>query len=95
MNNSHCDLSKENRFTRYYGLQDFPEAMFLIETEFFENSTDMKTKTNSSPKGIVFVLGIFAVLLLVSFLELSVYRFLSKEVSDPNSQVSQSTLLEN
>ena len=34
MKNHYSDFSSEPKFTRYYGLNDFPEAMFLIEAEW-------------------------------------------------------------
>ncbi|MDJ0570080.1 MAG: hypothetical protein QNJ53_13695 [Pleurocapsa sp. MO_192.B19] len=88
MKNYHSDFSSKPKFTRYYGFNDFPEAMFLIEAECFDDTpVEPKTHTESSKKGIIFALGVIATLgFICTIVVLSVfqlYRFLEITPASP------------
>ncbi len=74
------------KFTRYYGLSDFPSAMFLIEAECFTPPADKTTNTESKAKGIILVLGMIVTLIVLSVFQL--YR--SLEVTPANPEIAKS-----
>lgn len=86
MKNYHSDFSLSPKFTRYYGLNDFPEAMFLIEAESFEPPADITTNTEPSTKGIMFALGMTVSLIILSVFQL--YR--SLEVTPAKPEIPKS-----
>ncbi len=86
MKNHPSDLSSSPKFTRYYGLSDFPEAMFLIEAECFTPPAEKTTNTESNAKGIILALGMIVTLIVLSVFQL--YR--SLEVTPANSEITQS-----
>ena len=87
MSNHYSDFSSSPKFTRYYGLSDFPEAMFLIEAEGFTPPEDKTISTKSHPQGILFALGMTATLILLSAFQL--YR--SFEVTPAQTEIASST----
>ncbi len=89
MKNNHINFSSEPEFTKYYGLSDFPEAMFLIEAECFASPADTTTNTESSTKGIIFGLGMVVTLIVLSVLQL--YR--SIELTPANPEITKSRKL--
>ncbi len=86
MKNNHSNCSSEPKFTKYYGLSDFPEAMFLIEAECFTSPADTTNNTESSTKGIILGLGMIVTLIVLSVFQL--YR--SLELTPANPEITKS-----
>ena len=80
------DFSSQPKFIRYYGLDDFPEAHFLIESEFFDTSLDETNNTESFLKEIFFALGIITILVVLSVCQL----YLALEVTQSKPKNTQS-----
>ena len=87
MTNYNSDFSSQPRYyDRYYRLNSVPEALFLIEAECFDTSTDTTTHNKSSQQGIIFGWGLLATLLIVSGFQ--VVR--SEDVTPANSPITTS-----
>ena len=86
MKNYYSDFSSQPKFTRYYGLNNFPEAHFLIEAECFESSVDTINKTKSSAKGILFALGAIITLVVLSVFQL----YIALEVVQSSPKITKS-----
>lgn len=69
-NKHDSNFSSKLKLIKYYGLDEFSEALFLVEAESFDSLTDKKNQGESFPKGIIFALGIIATLVVLSVLQL-------------------------
>ena len=86
MTNHNSDFLPELKFTEYYQLKSVPAMMFLIEAECCDTPADKASNIESSAKGIIFALGMTAILILLSVFQL--YR--SLEVTPANPEMISS-----
>lgn len=82
-NNHHSNFSSKPKLIKFYRLDEFPEAIFLVEAESVDRSVDKTKKTEASLRRIIFPLGMIAISIVLSVFQL--YRAL--EVT-PSAQTS-------
>ena len=85
MINYNSDFSSQPKFTRYYGLNNIPETMFLMEAECFDPPEDRISNTQYSETGIFFALGVIVILVVFSGFQLN----RSLEVTPANPATSR------
>ncbi|MGK7950470.1 MAG: hypothetical protein AB4368_17215 [Xenococcaceae cyanobacterium] len=65
-NNHYSNFSSKPKLIKFYRLDEFPEAIFLVEAESVDKSVDKTKKTEDSLRGIIFPLGMIAISILLS-----------------------------
>lgn len=89
MTDYNSDFSSPPRYySRYYGINTVPEALFLIEAECLDASTNSTTQNKSSQKGVIFGWVLLSILLIICGFQ----QAYLKDVAPVNSQVRTSNI---